>query len=80
MTHSMASPESHRRATAEALRAMRALAGHIDDMKRRHESAVRVQEVQSLVRLWQVSLLGAESGQTVAGEAGGCRVWSDCGR
>ena len=55
MTHSMASPESHRRATAEALRAMRALAGHIDDMKRKHESAVRVQEVQSLVRLWQVS-------------------------
>ncbi|XP_043225221.1 pleckstrin homology domain-containing family G member 3-like [Amphibalanus amphitrite] len=52
-THSAASPEWQRAATDEALRSMRALADHIDDMKRRHESAVRVQEVQSLIRLWQ---------------------------
>ena len=39
-----------------ALDTMTALAGHINDMKRRHEHAVRVQEIQSLLYGWEVSL------------------------
>ncbi|KAF0288365.1 Pleckstrin y domain-containing family G member 1 [Amphibalanus amphitrite] len=36
-----------------ALDTMTALAGHINDMKRRHEHAVRVQEIQSLLYGWE---------------------------
>jgi hypothetical protein len=38
----------------EALSAMTNIAHHINDMKRRHEHAVRVQEIQSLLYGWQV--------------------------
>jgi hypothetical protein len=38
----------------EALGAMTSLAIHINEMKRRHEHAVRVQEIQSLLLDWQV--------------------------
>lgn len=38
-----------------ALSAMTGMAHHINDMKRRHEHAVRVQEIQSLLYGWQVS-------------------------
>jgi hypothetical protein len=38
-----------------ALSAMTSLAQHINEMKRRHEHAVRVQEIQSLLHDWQVS-------------------------
>ncbi|GBP79339.1 Pleckstrin homology domain-containing family G member 1 [Eumeta japonica] len=40
------------RDTEAALRQMTAIAHHIDDMKRRHEHAVRVQEIQSLLYGW----------------------------
>lgn len=39
----------------EALSAMTNIAHHINDMKRRHEHAVRVQEIQSLLYGWQVN-------------------------
>ncbi|XP_050680254.1 uncharacterized protein LOC126976108 isoform X2 [Leptidea sinapis] len=38
--------------TEYALQQMTAIAQHIDDMKRRHEHAVRVQEIQSLLYGW----------------------------
>ena len=41
-------------AIVEALSAMTNIAHHINDMKRRHEHAVRVQEIQSLLYGWQV--------------------------
>ncbi|ODM93541.1 Pleckstrin y domain-containing family G member 3 [Orchesella cincta] len=37
----------------DALSAMTNIAHHINDMKRRHEHAVRVQEIQSLLYGWQ---------------------------
>ncbi|XP_072933902.1 uncharacterized protein [Epargyreus clarus] len=40
------------RDTEYALRKMTGIAQHIDDMKRRHEHAVRVQEIQSLLYGW----------------------------
>ena len=42
-------------AVCTALNTMTALAAHINDMKRRHEHAVRVQEIQSLLYGWEVS-------------------------
>ena len=33
------------------------IAIHINDMKRKHEHAVRVQEIQSLLHNWEVSQL-----------------------
>jgi pleckstrin homology domain-containing family G member 1/2/3 len=42
-----------RSAIEEALGAMTGLAQHINEMKRRHEHAVRVQEIQSLLHDWQ---------------------------
>ncbi|XP_065344779.1 uncharacterized protein LOC135942550 isoform X2 [Cloeon dipterum] len=42
-----------RSAVEEALEAMTGLAQHINEMKRRHEHAVRVQEIQSLLHDWQ---------------------------
>ena len=42
-------------AVCDALATMTALAAHINDMKRRHEHAVRVQEIQSLLYGWEVS-------------------------
>lgn len=39
-----------------ALSTMTGIAHHINNMKRRHEHAVRVQEVQSLLVGWQVKL------------------------
>ena len=44
-------------AVCAALDTMTALAAHINDMKRRHEHAVRVQEIQSLLYGWEVSQL-----------------------
>lgn len=38
-----------------ALSTMTAIAHHINEMKRRHEHAVRVQEIQSLLLGWEVS-------------------------
>lgn len=38
----------------EALSAMTDIAQHINNMKRRHEHAVRVQEIQSLLYGWEV--------------------------
>lgn len=38
----------------DALSTMTAIAHHINDMKRRHEHAVRVQEIQSLLYGWEV--------------------------
>lgn len=38
----------------DALAAMTGIAQHINDMKRRHEHAVRVQEIQSLLYGWEV--------------------------
>lgn len=40
-----------------ALSAMTSIACHINDMKRKHEHAVRVQEIQSLLYGWEVSPL-----------------------
>ena len=40
-----------------ALSAMTGMAHHINDMKRKHEHAVRVQEIQSLLYDWQVSIV-----------------------
>ncbi|XP_037086287.1 pleckstrin homology domain-containing family G member 1-like, partial [Pollicipes pollicipes] len=40
-------------AVCAALQTMTALAAHINDMKRRHEHAVRVQEIQSLLYGWE---------------------------
>jgi len=37
----------------DALAAMTGIAQHINDMKRKHEHAVRVQEIQSLLHGWQ---------------------------
>lgn len=39
-----------------ALSTMTGIAHHINTMKRRHEHAVRVQEVQSLLTGWQVRI------------------------
>ena len=41
----------------DALSTMTAIAHHINDMKRRHEHAVRVQEIQSLLLGWEVGAL-----------------------
>lgn len=38
----------------DALSTMTAIAHHINEMKRKHEHAVRVQEIQSLLLGWQV--------------------------
>ncbi|KAG8226233.1 hypothetical protein J437_LFUL006335 [Ladona fulva] len=38
---------------ADALSAMTGIAHHINDMKRRHEHAIRVQEIQSLLYGWE---------------------------
>lgn len=38
-----------------ALSTMTAIAHHINEMKRKHEHAVRVQEIQSLLLGWEVS-------------------------
>ena len=38
-----------------ALSVMTNIAAHINDMKRKHEHAVRVQEIQSLLYNWEVS-------------------------
>lgn len=38
-----------------ALSVMTSMALHINDMKRKHEHAVRVQEIQSLLYGWEVS-------------------------
>lgn len=38
-----------------ALSVMTGIAYHINDMKRKHEHAVRVQEIQSLLYGWEVS-------------------------
>lgn len=40
----------------EAAAIMTNIAHHINDMKRRHEHAVRVQEIQSLLYGWQVKI------------------------
>lgn len=40
----------------DALSAMTGIAQHINDMKRKHEHAVRVQEIQSLLYGWEVLL------------------------
>lgn len=45
-----------------ALAAMTGMAQHINDMKRRHEHAVRVQEIQSLLYGWQVCVGGTGDG------------------
>ena len=37
----------------EALSCMTSMAGHINEMKRKHEHAVRVQEVQSILYGWE---------------------------
>lgn len=37
-----------------ALSTMTAIAHHINEMKRKHEHAVRVQEIQSLLLGWEV--------------------------
>lgn len=39
-----------------ALSVMTNIACHINDMKRKHEHAVRVQEIQSLLYGWEASL------------------------
>lgn len=39
-----------------ALSVMTGIAYHINDMKRKHEHAVRVQEIQSLLYGWEVSV------------------------
>ncbi|XP_037072352.1 pleckstrin homology domain-containing family G member 1-like, partial [Pollicipes pollicipes] len=53
MSQSASLSEEARAATSAALRTMTELAGYINDMKRRHEHAVRVHEIQSLMRHWQ---------------------------